>query len=59
VGQSLRIGEIVNRDEVDVLVGQRGAENVASDASKSINANFYGHGASRRNFTCVKKYAGA
>ena len=59
VGQSLGIGEIVHGDEVEVLVGERGAENVASDASKSINANFYGHGASKRNFDCLRKYPGA
>ena len=46
VSQSLGIGEIVDGDEVEVLVGERGAKNVASDASKSINANFYGHVAS-------------
>src|ERR1019366_930717 len=50
VGQSLGIGEIVNGDEVEVLVGERGAENIASDASKSIYANFYGHGTSERKF---------
>src|SRR5580658_3129996 len=46
VGQSLGIGEIVHRDEVEVLVGQCGAQDVASNTSESINANFYGHEAS-------------
>src|SRR5450759_80362 len=59
VGQSLGIGKIVHGDEVEVLVGERGTENVASDASKSIYANFYGHGTSEENFACLKKYAGA
>ena len=59
VSQRLGIGEIVDSDEIDVLVGERGAQNVAPDASKSINANFYGHGASKRNFSCLKKYARA
>src|ERR1019366_7156696 len=50
VCQRFGIGEIVYGDEVEVLVRERGAENIASDASKSINANFYGHGASERKF---------
>ncbi len=56
VGQSFGIGEIVHGYEVEVLVSERGAKNVASDASKSINANFYGHGASERDFVCLRKH---
>src|SRR5580658_934216 len=59
VGERLGIGEIVDGDEVEVLVRERGAKNVASDASKSINADFYGHAASERNFTCLRKCAGS
>ena len=50
VGQRLRIGEIVDGDEVQVLVGERGAENVTSNASKTINADFYCHVASNKFF---------
>ena len=50
VGQSFGIGEIVDCDEIEIFVGERGAKNVAPDASKSINANFYGHCASRKYF---------
>jgi hypothetical protein len=57
MSEGLGIGEIVDGDEVEVLIGERGAKNVASDASKSINANFYGHGASERNFACLTKNA--
>ena len=55
MSESLGIGEIVDGNEVEVLVGERGAKNVASDAPKSINANFYGHDASERNFDCLRK----
>ena len=48
VGQRPGIGEIVHGDEVEVLVRERGTENIASDASKSINANFYCHSASKK-----------
>jgi len=50
VGQRFRIGEIIHRYDVDVLIGECGAQHVSSDASKSINANFYGHGAPKENF---------
>ena len=46
MGERFRIGEIVDRHEFNVLVGERGANNVAPDASKTINGNFNWHGAS-------------
>jgi hypothetical protein len=58
MGQSFGIGEIVDGDEVDILIRERGAENVASDTSESIDANFYSHCASERDFDCLRKYAG-
>jgi hypothetical protein len=50
VSEGLGIGEIVDGDEVEVLIEERSAQNVASDSSKTINANFYGHGASKKDF---------
>jgi hypothetical protein len=50
MGERFRIGEIVDRHELNVLVGERGANNVAPDASKTINGNFYRHGASARKY---------
>ena len=41
--QRLRIGNIVDGDEVDILVAQRGAKDVAADAAKSIDAHFDCH----------------
>ena len=41
--QRLCIGNIVDPDEVDVLVAQRGAKNIAADAAKSIDAYFDCH----------------
>src|SRR5207302_5505456 len=38
--QRLRVGNIVDRDEVDVLVAQRGAKDVAADAAKSVDTHF-------------------
>src|SRR6202790_4760237 len=55
MGKGLRVGEIVYSYKVEVLVGERGAKNVASDAPKSIYTNFYCHDASERDFDCLKK----
>src|SRR6266853_1680945 len=52
---SLGVGEIIHGNEVEVLVSERSAKNVASDAPKSIDANFYSHDASKRNFDCLRK----
>ena len=43
VRQGLRVGQVVHRDEVDVLVSQGGAHDIAPDAPESIDANFHGH----------------
>jgi hypothetical protein len=37
------VREVVDRDEVDVLVGERGAHDVAPDAAEPVDANFDGH----------------
>src|ERR1700688_1584977 len=48
MGESLRIGEVVDGHEIQVFVCECGAKNVASDASKTINANFYCHCSSKK-----------
>jgi hypothetical protein len=46
MGQGFGIGEIVNRDEIEVAIGERGAQQVAADSSEAIDANFDCHGSS-------------
>ena len=46
--QRLGIGEVVDRNEFQVLVGERGAENVAADAPEAIDTYFDCHFASLR-----------
>jgi hypothetical protein len=44
MGERLGVGEIVHSDEVDVGSGCLcGAEEVAADASKAVDAYTYGH----------------
>ena len=43
MGERLRVGEIVDRDELDVRIVQGGANHVASNAAEAVDANFYGH----------------
>ena len=43
VRQRRRVGEIVHRDEIDVLVAERGAHDVAADAAEAIDANLHSH----------------
>jgi len=57
MSESLGIGEIVDRDEFEVLVGERGANDIAPDAAETINANFDCHDASKGNFSAPNKYA--
>ena len=47
--QRFRIGEVVDRHEVEVLVGERGAKNIAADAAETVNAYFDCHVASSGN----------
>ena len=42
--QRLRIGKIVDRHEFQIRVIERGAQNVAADASEAVDANFDCHG---------------
>ena len=45
VGERLRVGEVVDGDEVDVGAGRLGgAEEVAADAAEAVDADAYGHG---------------
>src|SRR6266516_6718848 len=46
VRECLRIGDIVNSNEVDFRIPKRGAKNVAPDATKSIDADFNCHSVS-------------
>ena len=46
--QCLGVGEVVDRDEFEVLVGERGAQNVAADAAEAVDAYFDCHFASLR-----------
>src|SRR5271170_3289461 len=46
VGERLRIGEIVDRHEFDIGILERGAQNIAPDASETVNAYFNSHLAS-------------
>ncbi len=39
VGERVRAGQIVDCDEIDVLIAERGAHDVAADASEPVNAN--------------------
>ena len=47
--QGLRIGEIVDRDEIKIVVGERGAKNIAADAAEAVDAYFDCHIASSKN----------
>ncbi len=43
VSQGCGIGEIVHRHEIDVLVAERGAHDVAPDSPESVDADANGH----------------
>src|SRR2546423_14807403 len=43
MGERLRIGNIVDRDKVYVLIAECGAKNVATDTSKAVDAHFDCH----------------
>src|ERR1700677_1761317 len=49
VGERLGAGEIVDRDEFNVRIFQRSAQDIASDASKAVDAYFNSHLASVSN----------
>src|SRR6266478_9299883 len=55
VGQSFRIGKVVDRNEFKILIFKRSAQHVAADAAKSINPYFYRHFASERVFDCDRR----
>ena len=48
VGQRFRIGQIVDRDEVQVGIFQRSAQDIAADSSEAIDAYFDCHVSSVR-----------
>jgi hypothetical protein len=37
------VGEVVDRDEIDVLVAERGPHDVAADAPEPVDADFHCH----------------
>src|ERR1700751_3428734 len=43
MGEGLRTGEIVDRDELQFRVFEGGAKNVAADATESVDTNFDCH----------------
>ena len=47
VRERVGVGEIVDRDEVDVVVAERGPHDVASDSPETVDADLDGH---RRSF---------
>ncbi len=51
VGEGLRVRDVVHGDEVDLLVVQRGAQDVAADPAEAVDAHADCH---RRPPSCVK-----
>jgi len=43
MGESFGTGEVIDRDEFDFGVSEGGAKDVASDAAKTVDSNFYSH----------------
>src|SRR5437879_2325373 len=43
VGQGLRIGQIIDRHEFDILSMQTRSDYIPADAAKAVNSNFYRH----------------
>ncbi len=43
VRESLGVGDVVNGDELNVLVVERGAHDVAADTAEAVDANLDGH----------------
>src|SRR5271165_6964148 len=56
--QCLRVGEVVDGDEIKIAVGERSAENVAAYAAKAVDAYFDCHIASSRTElnTMIRSY---
>src|SRR5437667_521428 len=46
VRESLRVGDVVDGDELDVLIVERSTHNVATDAAEAVDANLNGHSSS-------------
>jgi hypothetical protein len=43
MGECRRIGEVVDRDDVDIVMRHRRAQNVATDSTETVDANLDGH----------------
>ena len=46
VRESFRVGDVIDGDELDVLIVERSAHNVATDAAEAVDANLNGHSSS-------------
>src|SRR5947207_381148 len=57
VSESLRIGEIVDGYELDILILKRRAQNIPSNTAKSINPYLYSHVSSEREIDCDRRTA--
>src|ERR1700690_596591 len=55
MGEGLGIGEIVDGNELDVGIVERSSHYVAADASKTVDANFNCHLASRMMMKSLQK----
>jgi len=44
MGQCAGVGEVIDRDDIDVLVGHRHAHDVAPDSAETIDADPDRHG---------------
>src|SRR5258708_31876385 len=58
MSEGLGIGKIIDRHKLDVLVLERGAQDVATDAAESINPYFYSHDSSEKEFDCDRRITG-
>jgi hypothetical protein len=43
VGESLRIGDVVDGDDFEFFLGERRAQEHPADAAESVNPDFYRH----------------
>ena len=41
--ERFRIGDVIDGDEFDLVITERGTENISADATEAIDANLYCH----------------
>ena len=56
MGQSFRIGQVIDCHELQIGVLQRRTQDVPADTSETINAYFYSHVASEREMNRLQQY---